>query len=322
MSALPDISKYTHSHQFNEGNPLAERNTLRVVVITAVMMVVEIVGGYLLNSMALLADGWHMSSHALALGLSVGAYALARRLADDRRFAFGTWKIEVLGGYSSALLLGVVAALMLFQSVERLFVPGVIHYNDAIVIATVGLAVNLTCAWLLRGGHHGHDHHHGRTHDHHDHAHHHDINLRSAYLHVVADAATSVLAIGALVGGKFLGAAWLDPAMGIVGAALVANWAWGLLKQSGGILLDAEMDCPVVQEIRDVVSERFPAAAVSDLHVWRVGKGRYACILALVSTAPLASDEVRRQLAIHEELAHVTVEVTLAAHSGAEPTSH
>ena len=246
MSALPDISKYTHSHQFNEGNPLAERNTLRAVVITAVMMVVEIVGGYLLNSMALLADGWHMSSHALALGLSVGAYALARRLADDRRFAFGTWKIEVLGGYSSALLLGVVAALMLFQSVERLFVPGVIHYNDAIAIATVGLAVNLTCAWLLRGGHHGHDHHHGHTHDPHDHAHHHDINLRSAYLHVVADAATSVLAIGALVGGKFLGAAWLDPAMGIVGAALVANWAWGLLKQSGGILLDAEMDSPVV----------------------------------------------------------------------------
>ena len=246
MSALPDISKYTHSHQFNEGNPLAERNTLRAVVITAVMMVVEIVGGYLLNSMALLADGWHMSSHALALGLSVGAYALARRLRDDRRFAFGTWKIEVLGGYSSALLLGVVAALMLFQSVERLFVPGVIHYNDAIAIATVGLAVNLTCAWLLRGGHHGRDHHHGHTHDPHDHAHHHDINLRSAYLHVVADAATSVLAIGALVGGKFLGAAWLDPAMGIVGAALVANWAWGLLKQSGGILLDAEMDSPVV----------------------------------------------------------------------------
>lgn len=322
MSALPDISKYTHSHQFNEGNPLAERNTLRAVVITAVMMVVEIVGGYLLNSMALLADGWHMSSHALALGLSVGAYALARRLSDDRRFAFGTWKIEVLGGYSSALLLGVVAALMLFQSVERLFVPGVIHYNDAIAIATVGLAVNLTCAWLLRGGHHGHDHHHGHTHDHHGHAHHHDINLRSAYLHVVADAATSVLAIGALVGGKFLGAAWLDPAMGIIGAALVANWAWGLLKQSGGILLDAEMDSPVVQEIRDVVSERFPAAAVSDLHVWRVGKGRYACILALVSTTPLAPDAVRRQLAIHEELAHVTVEVTLAAHSGAELTSH
>lgn len=307
MNTVPDISKYTHTHQFNDGNPLAERNTLRAVIITAVMMVVEIVGGYLLNSMALLADGWHMSSHALALGLSVGAYALARRLADDHRFAFGTWKIEMLGGYSSALLLGVVAALMVFQSVERLFSPGVIHYDDAIIIATIGLAVNLTCAWLLRGGHHDHGHGHEHTH-----VHHHDINLRSAYLHVVADAATSVLAIGALVGGKFFGASWLDPVMGIVGAGLVANWAWGLLKQSGRILLDAEMDNPVVQEIRDVVATGFPAAAVSDLHVWRVGKGRYACILVLVSATPVHADDVRRQLAIHEELVHVTVEVTPA----------
>ncbi|GAA0720260.1 CDF family Co(II)/Ni(II) efflux transporter DmeF [Dokdonella soli] len=302
-----DVSRYTHAHQFNEGNPLAEKNTLRAVVITAVMMVVEIVGGYVLNSMALLADGWHMSSHALALGLSAGAYALARKLAGDRRFAFGTWKIEVLGGYSSALLLGVVAALMLFQSVERLFSPSAIHYDEAIIIAIIGLAVNVLCAWLLKDGHHGHEHAHGHDHDHAHH--HHDINLRSAYLHVIADAATSVLAIGALVGGKFLGAAWLDPAMGIVGAGLVANWAYGLLRQSGRILLDAEMDSPVVQEIRDVVAQDFPTAAISDLHVWRVGKGRYACILALVDTTPIAADAVRRSLAVHEEIAHVSVEV-------------
>ncbi|HET6805063.1 MAG TPA: CDF family Co(II)/Ni(II) efflux transporter DmeF [Frateuria sp.] len=295
----PDVSVYMHAHEFNEGNPLAEKNTLRAVGITAVMMVVEITGGYLLNSMALLADGWHMSSHALALGLSVGAYALARRLAKDRRFAFGTWKIEVLGGYSSALLLGVVAALMLFQSVERLFSPLAIHYGEAMVIAAVGLAVNLLCAWLLKDGHHEHGHAH----------HHHDINLRSAYLHVIADAATSVMAILALAGGRYFGWNWLDPVMGIAGAGLVANWAYGLLKQSGKVLLDAEMDSPVVEEIREVVAERFPQAAISDLHVWRVGKGFYACILALVSGSDIAPAAVRDALAIHEELVHVTVEV-------------
>lgn len=313
MNTAPDTSPYLHSHRFNDGNPLAEKNTLRATVITAVMMVVEITGGYMLNSMALLADGWHMSSHALALGLSLAAYALARKLAHDGRFAFGTWKIEVLGGYSSALLLGVVAALMLYQSVERLFAPSPIHYDEAIVIAAIGLGVNLLCAWLLKDGHHGHTHDHGHDHAHGHHAH--DINLRSAYLHVIADAATSVLAIAALLGGKYFGASWLDPVMGIVGAFLVANWAISLLKQSGRVLLDAEMDAPVVQEIREVVEEHFPYAAVSDLHVWRVGKGRFACILGLVSTQPLTAAAVRGRLAVHEELVHVTVEITDAGSS-------
>jgi cation diffusion facilitator family transporter len=313
----PDIAPHRHSHRFDEGGGQAERRTLYAVAITAAMMVVEIAGGYLLHSMALLADGWHMSSHALALGLSAAAYALARRLAHDGRFAFGTWKIEVLGGFSSALLLGVVAALMLFQSLARLFTPGTIRYDEAIAIAVLGLAVNLLCAWLLRDGHaHGHDHghHHGHAHAHgghdrHGDAHHHDINLRSAYLHVVADAATSVLAIAALAGGKYFGFAWLDPLMGIVGAVLVGRWAVGLLRQSGRVLLDAEMDSPVVEEIREVVAEKLPGAAISDLHVWRVGRASYACILALVSRAPLAPEEVRRHLAVHEELVHVTVEV-------------
>lgn len=308
MSRLLDISPYTHAHQFTEGNPLAERNTLRAVFITAVMMVVEIAGGYALNSMALLADGWHMSSHALALGMSVSAYVLARRLANDRRFAFGTWKIEVLGGYSSALLLGVVAALMVFQSVERLFAPAAIRYDEAIAIAVLGLGVNLLCAWLLKDGHH-HDHDHGHEHAHAHHDHHHDINLRAAYLHVIADAATSVMAIAALVGGKYFGWVWLDPVMGIVGACLVARWAWGLLKQSGKVLLDAEMDSPMVEEIREVVAEHFPEVAISDLHTWRVGRGKYACILALVSHSDVPPEDVRSALAIHEELAHVTVEV-------------
>lgn len=305
----PDVSPFTHSHQFNHVDAKAERNTRHVVFITAAMMVVEIAGGYWLNSMALLADGWHMSSHALAMGLSVMAYVFARRYAKDRRFAFGTWKIEILGGFSSALLLAVVAALMMVQSLERLFVPAAIHYDDAILIAVVGLGVNLLCAWLLKGEH---GHSHGHAHDHGHAGHHHDVNLRAAYVHVIADAATSVLAIVALVGGKLYGAAWLDPVMGIVGSILVARWAVGLLRESGRILLDAEMDQPVVEEIRDVVKEHFPAAAVSDLHVWRVGRSSYACILGLVATTAINAEEVRRQLAVHEELVHVTVEVVVA----------
>jgi len=314
--SLPDVAPFTHSHEFNRVDAKAERNTRRVVFITAAMMVVEIVGGYWLNSMALLADGWHMSSHALAMGLSVMAYAFARRYAKDRRFAFGTWKIEILGGFSSALLLAVVAALMMVQSLQRLFVPAAIHYDDAILIAVLGLGVNLLCAWLLKGEHphaHGHGHDHGHAHGHgHDGRHHHDVNLRAAYLHVIADAATSVLAIVALVGGKLYGAAWLDPVMGIAGSILVARWAWGLLRESGRILLDAEMDQPVVEEIRDVVRQRFTTAAVSDLHVWRVGRDSYACILGLVATSAISAEDVRRQLAVHEELVHVTVEVAVA----------
>jgi cation diffusion facilitator family transporter len=313
LHAFHPAADWRHSHVFDEGNPLAERNTLWAVALTAAMMVAEIAGGWMYNSMALLADGWHMSSHALALGLSVVAYAAARRLAQDRRFAFGTWKIEILGGYTSAVFLVGVAGLMLFQSVERLISPSPIHYDEAIVIAMVGLAVNLVCAWLLKGahGHHGHGHdHHDHDHDH-DHGHHHDLNLRSAYLHVVADAATSVLAIAALIGGKLWGASWLDPVMGIVGAVLVASWAWGLLRESGRVLLDAEMDAPVVAEIREVIASSPIPAEITDLHVWRVGKGKYACIVALAVEGATAAtpDFFRRLLGVHDELAHVTVEV-------------
>ena len=300
-------SEWQHSHAFDEGNPLAERLTKWVVVLTAVMMVVEIAGGWTFNSMALLADGWHMSSHTLALGLSVVAYAAARRFSGDSRFAFGTWKIEVLGGFSSAILLTLVAALMLYQSVERLASPGVIHYDEAIAIGVVGLLVNLACAWLLRGGHQ-HDHH-GHDHRAHGHAHHQDLNLRSAYVHVVADAATSVLAIVALFGGKLWGAAWLDPAMGIVGAGLVAVWAFGLMRDSGRVLLDAEMNAPVVQEIRDVIDASPLKATLCDLHVWRVGKGKYACIVSLSTTEDVEPDFFKQQLRVHEELVHITVEV-------------
>ena len=313
MSRAITADDRRHSHVFDEGNPLAERNTRWAMALTALMMVAEIAGGWLFNSMALLADGWHMSSHALALGLSALAYAAARRFANDPRFAFGTWKIEVLGGYTSAICLLGVAALMLYQSVERLVSPVAIHYDQAIAITIVGLLTNLACAWLLRDGH-GHSHGHaGHAHDgnssHAHHHHHHDLNLRSAYLHVIADAATSVLAILALIGGKLWGADWLDPTMGIVGAALVTRWAWGLLHETGRVLLDAEMDAPVVDEIRDVIAASPVAADITDLHVWRVGKGKYACILALSAPSEASPDQFRRQLGIHEELVHVTVEL-------------
>ncbi|WP_442514036.1 CDF family Co(II)/Ni(II) efflux transporter DmeF [Pseudomonas promysalinigenes] len=311
--ATQTSGRWQHSHQFHTSNHGAERKTRLAVWLTAIMMVTEIAGGWFFNSMALLADGWHMSSHALALGLSLLAYAAARRYVKDQRFAFGTWKIEILGGYSSALLLLGVAGLMAFQSAERLLTPGPIHYDEAIFIAVIGLAVNLICAWLLRDDH---DHqHHGHGHDHHhDHGHyHHDLNLRSAYLHVIADAATSVLAIIALLAGKFWGASWLDPVMGLVGALLVALWARGLLRDTGRVLLDAEMDAPVVEEIREVVAELPVPATLTDLHVWRVGKDQYACILSLATQAALSADSVRQALGVHEELAHITVEVNALA---------
>ena len=314
MPASPVVENARHSHEFNEGNPLAERNTRWAVLITAMMMVVEIAGGWWYNSMALLADGWHMSSHTLALGLSVLAYGAARRFAKDARFAFGTWKIEVLGGYTSAIFLVGVAGLMLYQSAERLISPSPIHYDQAIAIALVGLLVNLACAWLLKDGH-AHAHSHAHSHDHAGHgAHqHHDLNLRSAYLHVVADAATSVLAIVALFGGKLWGANWLDPAMGIVGAGLVSIWAYGLLRDTGRVLLDAEMDAPVVAEIRAVIEVSPIKAEITDLHVWRVGKGKYACLLSLAVLDAVEPDYFRQQLRVHEELVHVTVEVNRRA---------
>ncbi|MDD2780198.1 CDF family Co(II)/Ni(II) efflux transporter DmeF [Sulfuricurvum sp.] len=294
---------YTHPHNFDEGNPLGERNTKIAVALTAFMMVAEIFGGWIYNSMALLADGWHMGTHALALGLSVLAYGAARRYAADPRFAFGTWKIEVLGGYTSALFLVVVALMMLYYSILRLINPSEIHYDQAIAIAFVGLAINLICAWLLRDSHH-HDHHHE-----HEHEHHHDLNLRAAYLHVLADAATSVLAIVALVGGKLWGAAWLDPMMGIVGSVLIGVWAYGLMIQTGRILLDANMDDPVVEEIREVIIDSPIAAQITDLHVWRVGKGKYSVILSLSSDEEVSPEYFKERLGIHEELVHVTVEI-------------
>jgi cation diffusion facilitator family transporter len=305
MQSFSSSDAWRHTHVFDDGNPLAERNTRLAVVLTAVMMVAEIIGGWAYNSMALLADGWHMSSHALALGLSVMAYAASRHFANDTRFAFGTWKIEVLAGYTSAIFLVGVAGLMLFQSVERLISPTPIQYDQAIAIAGAGLLVNLMCAWLLKDrGHHHHEHEHDD--------HHHDLNLRAAYLHVVTDAVTSLLAIVALTGGKFWGANWLDPVMGIVGAGLVSAWAYGLLRDTGRVLLDAEMTAPVDAEIREVIAASPVNVDLTDLHVWRVGKGKYSCILSLFATDEVSPTYVKQLLSVHDELVHVTVEVNLS----------
>ncbi len=307
-----DLSKWQHDHLFDTGNQLAERGAKTVMWITLVMMVVEIAGGWWYNSMALLADGWHMSSHALALGLSAFAYVAARHYALDPRFAFGTWKIEILAGYTSAILLVCVAALMVFGSIERFLSPQPIHYQQAMLIAAVGLAVNLLCTYILGGAHHHHNHGHHGGHDHH----HHDLNLKSAYLHVIADAVTSLLAIVALAGGWLYGWAWLDPAMGIVGAALIIVWARGLIIETGKVLLDREMDHGVVAEIREVIEADFSESGsrLVDLHVWRVGKGAYSAALAVVThDLTLTPERVKAALGIHEEIVHVTVEINQCA---------
>ena len=314
MMHTHDLSAWKHNHVFDTGNPAAEKGTRLVMWITLAMMVIEIVAGYVFNSMALLADGWHMSSHALAIGLSAFAYAAARRYSSDPRFAFGTWKIEILAGYTSAIFLVGVAGSMLFQSVERILAPEPIHYAEALVVAAIGLVVNVVCAMILGKAHDHHDH--GQRHDHHaghdDHHHHGDLNLKAAYIHVVADAATSVLAIAALAGGWFYGWSWLDPVMGIVGAILVGVWAKNLMIDTGKVLLDREMDHPVVSEIREAVETgpEISGTRCTDLHVWRVGKGSYACAISLVTHDPaLTAARVRGQLAVHEEIVHVTVEI-------------
>ena len=302
-----DLSDWRHDHAFDNNSEAAERSTRWVMWITLVTMVVEILAGWAFNSMSLLADGWHMSSHALAIGLSAMAYAAARTYASDPRFAFGTWKIEVLAGFASALFLVGVALTMVIGSLERLISPQPIQFEEAIVVGVLGLLVNIACAYIL-----GKAHHHGHTHEHHahdHHEHHHDLNLKSAYMHVIADAFTSVLAIVALIGGWLYGWAWLDPVMGIVGAVLVALWAKNLIIETAKVLLDREMDHPVVQEIKEVI-ESDGQTRVSDLHVWRVGKRVYACALTAVTHDPqLTPTQLRQRLSVHEEIIHSTIEI-------------
>ncbi|MFV0372407.1 MAG: CDF family Co(II)/Ni(II) efflux transporter DmeF [Azonexus sp.] len=311
-----DLARCAQSHDFGSANARAEAGTRWVLWITLAMMVIEIAAGWWFNSMALLADGWHMSSHALAIGLAAFAYGAARRYAADPSFVFGTWKIEVLAGYTSALFLIVVAALMVLGAVERLITPSPIAYAEAISIATLGLVVNFVCAMiLLRAGRpacSGHDHGHAHDHAHgHDHAGG-DLNLKAAYIHVLTDALTSVLAIAALAGGWWRGWSWLDPACALFGAALVALWARNLLQDTARILLDREIDPPLTQAIRRRLSAFNPDLQITDLHVWCVGNGTYAGMLSLLTHDPaLTPLTIRELLAEERELAHLTVEIHL-----------
>ena len=293
-----------HSHDFTAASAAAETRTWIVVGLTATMMLVEIVGGWLFNSMAVLADGWHMSTHAAALGIAGAAYSYSRTRVSDTRFAFGPWKAEALGGFTSAILLVVVALVMAWQSVTRFFHPLEIQYGQALVIATVGLAVNVVSALVLKSGPE-HAHHHGE-HAHHDG--HHDLNLRAAYLHVVADAATSIGAIIALVVARFLGFTLLDPVMGLVGGALICIWSYGLLRDASRVLLDREMDAGIVREVRDTL-EADGDARVADLHVWRVGRSAYACAVVLETGSGRSAEDYRALLERHRQIAHSTIEV-------------
>jgi cation diffusion facilitator family transporter len=264
-------------------------------------MVVEIMAGTVFGSMALLADGWHMGTHVAAFMITTFAYRHARRHADNPDYSFGTGKVSVLGGYTSAVVLAVVALLMLLESSQRLFVPHTIHFNEAIAVALIGLSVNIVSALLLKEGH-THDHGHDHGHDHHDH------NLRAAYLHVLADALTSLLAIAALVAGKYLGWNWLDPLMGIVGAAIIARWSWGLLTQTGPILLDASIDSARQEAIRQAI-ESDADNRIADIHVWKVGANHHAAIITLVTHDPRPVDHYRALLSEFDWLSHVTIEV-------------
>jgi len=294
------LDRWSHDHVFRQDKRRAgEKRTLLVVVITAVMMVVEIAGGLIYGSMALLADGLHMGSHAAALGLAVFAYVISRRLARDSRFAFGVGKINSLAGFGSAVMLMGFALIMVIESTERLVNPLSIAFDQALIVATVGLVVNGVSAWVLMSTPHEHDHGHG---------HHHDHNLRGAYLHVLADALTSILAIFALLAGKYLGVVQLDPLMGIVGGILVARWSYGLIRDASRVLLDRQANERDIAEVRAAI-ERNSTDRVADLHVWSIGHGILAAEIAIVSDEPRAPDYYKSLIPPQLNVVHATIEV-------------
>lgn len=309
MSLTPSADRFSHDHQFlGASHDENARRTLWVVALTFVMMIGEIAAGYITGSMALLADGFHMATHAGALGIAAAAYGFARRNANNRRYSFGTGKVGDLAGFASAMVLGLVSLGIAGESLFRLFEPTTVAFGEATVIAIVGLGVNILSAFLLMG-HHGHDH--GHQHDHsHAHHHHHDNNLRSAYVHVLADALTSVLAIAALLAGRYLGWVWLDPVMGIVGSIVIAKWAYNLMRDSAAVLLDTT-DEPVAAEIRELL-ETSDDVRISDLHVWQVGPQARAAIVSVVAAAGVTAETIRERLAPVHELSHVTVELRSA----------
>lgn len=316
------VDQWTHGHVFlGSGHAQNERRTWWVVGITATMMLVEIVGGSAFGSMALLADGWHMATHAAALGIAGLAYFSARQHAHNPRFAFGTGKFGELAAFTSAIILGLIAVQIAYESLVRLLQPAPIAYTEAIVIAVLGLAVNLVCAWVLGG--HGHTHAHGPAHEERDrHAphehrqrgnhHHRDNNLTAAYVHVLADAATSVLAIVALLVAMTAGWQWADPAVGLLGSGVIASWAYGLVRESAAVLLDVAADHDLEAAIRGRLETE--GDRITDLHVWQVGPGHHAAIVSIVSDHPLAPSGYKERLVGLARLSHVTVEVERCPH--------
>lgn len=300
------LDDWRHEHVFiAENQERSERRAYWVIALTVTMMIVEILSGWLFNSMALLADGWHMTSHAAALCITVFAYWYARRHLHSRRYTFGPGKIGVLGGFTSGVVLGVVALLMVWESVQRFFDPLTIRFDEAIAVAALGLIVNLVSAWLLHERGHHDTHHHG----HHEHAlHHKDHNLRAAFLHVMADALTSVLAIIALLFGKMLGWIWMDPMMGIVGALVIGHWTYGLLRDTSRVLLDADASEGVKADLVKII-EADADNRVADLHVWRVGPQHVAAIVSIVTHFPRSAEHYKELIRKHRDLAHITIEV-------------
>ncbi len=296
-----DLSPWQYSHASHQDDRKRERSARLVTLLTAVMMVIEVAAGTLLGSMALLADGWHMGTHAAALGLAAFVYWYARHRAADRRFSFGTGKVDALGGFASAVALGVVAVIMGLESLHRIVEPVAIRFDEALWVAALGLVVNLVCAALLFR--------HGHSHDEHgEHDHHHDFNLRGALLHVFADAVTSVLAIVALIAGKFWGWQWMDPAMGIVGALLIAQWSYGLAKGSSRTLLDRDIDPDLSARVRAAI-EGGTEDRVSDLHIWRIGSRYLAGVVSVVTHEPRAPEHYKSLVSRHAHIHHLTVEV-------------
>jgi cation diffusion facilitator family transporter len=313
-----------HSHVFLGGDHArAERRTWAVIILCLAMMVAEIVGGVLFGSLALIADGLHMSTHAGALLLAALAYTFARRYASDANFTFGTGKFGDLAGYSSAIVLAMIALLIAYEAITRVLDPVPIAFNEAIAIAALGLLANVASAWLLAGGHHhDHDHSHGHTHphdhdhdDHHDHAphdhadekHHRDNNMRAAVVHVMADAAVSVLVIVGLLLARAFGWLWMDPLAGFIGALVIASWSIGLLRDTGAILLDRMPDRGMAEQIRAAIESE--GDEVTDLHLWRLGPGHLGAIVSVATSQPREALHYRQQLAHFPDLSHVTVEV-------------
>ena len=301
---LNSLENWQHSHDFSAVSEKGERRTFYVLILTAITMVVEIVAGSVYGSMALLADGWHMGTHVAAFMIAIFAYRYARKHENSPAFSFGTGKVSVLGGFASAVALAVVALVMLLESLQRVIDPQIIHFNEAIFVAALGLLVNIVSALLLKEDAH---HHHHHSHDH-DAGHHHDHNLRAAYLHVLADALTSLLAILALVSGKYFGWNWLDPVMGIVGAIIITRWSYGLLKQTGPILLDGSIDQAYQQRVRETI-EADSDNRIVDLHIWKIGANHYAAIVSLVTHYPKNTVHYKQLLSDFHKLSHVTIEV-------------